>query len=112
MNLCRSLPAFAWLSISAAFFAVGEYLSKKFADAPNWRMLVLVCFAYLLGTLAWLPAIVQKKVLSTTGTGWLLLSMLATVGIGFGIFHERVNSFQIAGIVLAAVALILLNHTG
>ena len=112
MTFVNLLPEFAWLLISAAFFAVGEYLSKKFAAGPNWRMLILVCSTYLLGTLAWLPAIVQTNRLSSTGIAWSLLSILATLGIGFGIFHERLNSVQVVGIVLAIVALILLHHRG
>jgi len=110
MNLPSLLPTFAWLVLSAAFFAVGEYFSKKFALAPSPSLLVLVCSAYLLGSLAWLPAIVRTNQLASTGTAWLLLSMLATLGIGLGIFHEKVSSYQIAGIVLAAIALVLLNH--
>jgi drug/metabolite transporter (DMT)-like permease len=64
----------------------------------------------MLGSLAWLPAIAKSNQLANTGTAWLLLSMLATLGIGFGIFRERVSGVQIVGIALAIVALILLNH--
>jgi drug/metabolite transporter (DMT)-like permease len=110
INLGTLLPAFFWLTLSAAFFAVGEYFSKKFAIRPDGRGLLLVCVAYLLGTLAWLPAIVRTNQLASTGTGWLLLSVIATLGIGLGIFHEKLNSFQIAGVVLAAIALVLLNY--
>jgi drug/metabolite transporter (DMT)-like permease len=110
MSWINLLPTFVWLLVSALFFAAGEYVSKKFAAHPSWATLVLVCSIYLMGTLTWLPAIMQKNQLSTTGTGWLLLSMLATLGIGFGVFHEHVNSFQILGIALAIFALILLNY--
>jgi len=99
-----------WLVLSAAFFAVGEYLSKKFAIRPGWSGLSLACSMYLLGSLAWLPALVRTNQLAATGTAWLLLSMVATLGIGFGVFHERVNSVQTAGIALAALALVLLNY--
>jgi drug/metabolite transporter (DMT)-like permease len=109
-NLVISLPVFFWLTLSAAFFAVGEYLSKKFAIHPDSKGLLLVCVAYLLGTLAWLPAIVRTNQLASTGTAWLLLSMIATLGIGLGVFHEKLNSFQVVGVALAAGALILLNH--
>ena len=109
-NLVISLPAFFWLTLSAAFFAVGEYLSKKFAIHPDLNGVVFICAAYLLGTLAWLPAIVRTNQLASTGTAWLLLSMIATLGIGLGVFHEKLNSLQIAGVVLAAVALVLLNY--
>jgi drug/metabolite transporter (DMT)-like permease len=82
MNFINLIPATAWLILSAIFFAGGEYASKRFAEAPSWKMLIAVCSTYLLGTLSWLPAIVQTKTLSTSGTAWLLLSMLATLGIG------------------------------
>lgn len=110
MNLLNVLPPVAWLTISASFFAVGEYLSRKFADAPSWKLVLFICLTYLIGTLTWLPAIVQTKKLAATGMAWLLLSIVATLGIGLGVFHERVDHFQMAGIVLAVVALILLNH--
>lgn len=109
-NVAALLPTFVWLVLSAGFFAVGEYLSKKFAIRPDWKGLLPVCSMYLLGSLAWLPALIRTNQLASTGTAWLLLSMVATLGIGFGIFHERVNSIQVAGIVLAALALILLNY--
>jgi len=110
MKLLNMLPTAAWLIVSALFFAIGEYFSKRFATEPNWKMLVLVCSTYLMGTLTWLPAIVQTNKLATTGTGWLLLSILATLGIGLGVFHEKVNTVQMVGIGLAIVALILLNY--
>ncbi|MGC2472693.1 MAG: hypothetical protein WA485_00040 [Candidatus Sulfotelmatobacter sp.] len=109
-RLAHSLPTFIWLVLSAAFFAVGEYLSNKFAIRPDWKGLFVVCSMYLLGSLAWLPALIRTNQLAATGTAWLLLSMVATLGIGFGVFHERVNSIQTAGIVLAALALVLLNY--
>ena len=104
------LPPFLWLALSSAFFAVGEYLSKKFAIRPDAKGLLLVCAAYLLGTLAWLPAIVRTNQLASTGTAWLLLSMVATLAIGVGVFHEKLNSLQAVGVVLAVVALVLLNY--
>jgi len=110
MNFANRLPTFLWLVLSAAFFAVGEYLSKKFALRPDWRGLLMVSSAYLVGTLTWLPAITRTNQLATTGTGWLLLSMMATLGIGFGVFHERLNSVQIAGVAMASIALVLLNY--
>ena len=84
MELVNLLPEFCWLLLSAAFFGVGEYLSKKFAASPNLRMLLWVCSTSLLGTLAWLPAIVQTNRLSSTGTAWLLLSILATLASASG----------------------------
>ncbi len=110
MDIIFRIPAFAWLILSAIFFAAGEYLSKKFALEPGWKYMAAVLAAYIMGTLAWLPAIMQKNQLSTTGTAWLLLSIMATLGIGLLVFHEKVNALQAAGIILAIISLALLNY--
>ncbi len=110
MNIVYSTPAFAWLLVSVAFFAVGEYFSKKFALGPSWQYVLLILTAYILGTLAWLPAILQKNQLSVTGTIWSVLSVLATISIGILIFKEHLNALQITGLILAIVALALLNY--
>jgi multidrug transporter EmrE-like cation transporter len=110
MSIIYSIPSFAWLLLSVAFFAVGEYFSKKFALEPSFKYVALILFAYILGTLAWLPAILQKNQLSITGTIWSVLSVLATIGIGILIFKEHLDSLQVAGLILAIVAVILLNY--
>jgi len=110
MSIIYSIPAFAWLLLSVVFFAVGEYFSKKFALGPSFKFVLLILSAYILGTLAWLPAILQKNQLSVTGTIWSVLSVLATIGIGILIFKEHLNALQVAGLVLAIVALALLNY--
>jgi multidrug transporter EmrE-like cation transporter len=99
----------AWLIISALFFAFGEFLSKKFALAPSWEYVVIIIIIYSLGTLAWLPAILQKKQLSIVGALWSVLSLLATVLIGIIIFHEKLNVLVITGIVFGAIAVALLS---
>jgi multidrug transporter EmrE-like cation transporter len=109
MNIIYSIPAFAWLLLSVVFFAVGEYFSKKFALEPSLKFVLLILSAYILGTLAWLPAILQKNQLSVTGTIWSVLSVLATIGIGIFIFKEQLNLWQTIGIILAIIAVWLLS---
>lgn len=98
-----------WLLISALFFAFGEFLSKKFALAPSWQYVLLITFIYMLGTLAWLPAILQKKQLSIVGAIWSVISLLATVLIGILIFKEHLSLIGIVGIILAFVSFFLLS---
>jgi multidrug transporter EmrE-like cation transporter len=110
MNIFYTIPAFAWLLLSVAFFATGEYFSKKFALGPSWKYVAMILAAYISGTLAWLPAILQKNQLSVTGTIWSVLSVLATIGIGLLIFKEHLNAMQITGLIFAIAALALLNY--
>ncbi len=98
-----------WLIISALFFAFGEFLSKKFALAPSLSYIILIVAIYALGTLAWLPAILQRNQLSIVGSIWSVLSLVATVSIGVLIFGEKLNIVGIVGIIFAAIAIALLS---
>ena len=109
MGLILSVPAIVWLIGSAIFFAIGEFLSKKFALAPSFVYVMVIIVVYSFGVLAWLPAILQKNQLSITGTIWSVLSLLTTVVIGILFFGERLNIIGIIGIIFAVVAVVLLS---
>ena len=109
MNFLLSINYIFWLILSALFFAVGEFLSKKFAINPRWLYVVYILAVYCLGTLAWLPAILQKNSLSIVGTIWSVLSLLATISIGVLIFGEKINILGIIGIIFAFISIILLS---
>ena len=109
MNFLLSIPATAWLVLSALCFAFGEFLSKKFALAPSWAYVGAIVCVYMFGTLTWLPAILQKNQLSITGAIWSVMSLLATVLIGILLFGERLSPLDIIGIVCAFAAIALLS---
>ena len=109
MNFLFFFPYIAWLVLSALLFAFGEYLSKKFALAPSFSYVALIVFIYALGTLAWLPAILQKNQLSIVGAIWSVMSLVATVGIGVLIFGEQLNTVAIVGLILGLLSILLLS---
>ena len=109
MKIFLSINYIFWLVLSALFFAVGEFLSKKFALTPKLIFVILILLAYSLGTLAWLPAILQKNQLSIVGVMWSVLSLLITALIGTIIFGEKLNFFGILGIIFAIISVILLS---
>lgn len=109
MKSLLSINYIYWLILSALFFAGGEFLSKKFAISPNLSWVILIILSYTLGTLAWLPAILQKNSLSIAGTIWSVLSLLATVAIGVLIFGEKINAFGITGMILAIASIVFLT---
>ena|SRR3989338_3018869 len=109
MKLILSVNYIVWLVVSALFFAVGEFFSKKFALNPRVIYVVYVLSAYIFGTLAWLPALLQKNQLSIVGAIWSVMSLLATISIGIIIFGEKLNTIGIIGIVLAFTSIILLS---
>ena len=109
MKFLLSINYIVWLIISALFFAVGEFLSKKFALGPKLVYVILILAVYSLGTLAWLPAILQKNSLSVVGTMWSVLSLLTTILIGVLIFKENLSTLGIIGIILAIIAIVFLS---
>ncbi len=109
MKFLLSINYIIWLIVSALFFAIGEFLSKKFALSPKSLYAILILLVYSLGVLAWLPAILQKNSLSITGTIWSVLSLLTTILIGVLIFKEKLSIIGIAGIVVAVIAILLLS---
>lgn len=104
-----SINYFVWLLLSAVFFAIGEFLSKKFALNPKIIFVILIVIVDALSILAWLPAILQKNQLSIVGTLWSVLSLLTTILIGVIIFSEELNPTSIVGIIFAFIAIILLS---
>jgi multidrug transporter EmrE-like cation transporter len=109
MKFLLSINYIYWLVLSALFFAVGEFFSKKFALGPRFALVLLILLAYILGTLAWLPAILQKNSLSIAGTIWSVMSLFATVLIGVLVFEERLNFIGILGMILAVISIVLLS---
>ncbi|MDO8667526.1 MAG: hypothetical protein Q7K35_00305 [bacterium] len=109
MKFLLSINYLIWLTLSALFFAGGEFFSKKFALNPKALLVVGILAIYSLGVLAWLPAILQKNQLSIVGAIWSVMSLLATVLIGVLIFGERLSIVGILGVVAAFVAVALLS---
>jgi multidrug transporter EmrE-like cation transporter len=109
MKSLLSINYFVWLIVSALFFAMGEFLSKKFALEPKGFWVLLILASYTFGTLAWLPAILQKNQLSIVGTIWSVLSLLATILIGVLLFNEKISLTSGLGIFAALIAIVLLS---
>lgn len=105
-----SIHYIIWLIISSLFFAVGEFLSKKFSLNPKFSYVIFILVFYSLGVLAWLPAILQKNQLSIVGTMWSVLSLMTTILIGVLIFNEKLSVTGSVGIIFAFIAIVLLSR--
>ena len=109
MKFLLSINYLVWLTLSAVFFAIGEFMSKKFALNPKILLVFGILAVYSLGVLAWLPAILQKNQLSIVGAIWSVLSLLTTVLIGLLVFGEKLSAVGIIGIIMAVIAVALLS---
>lgn len=109
MIIFSVIPAWVWLCLSGAFFAFGEFLSKKFALNPGWSIFGFIILVDFLSITTWLPAIFEKNQLSSTGVAWSVLSLIMTVVIGIIIFGEKLTILQVVGIMLGVAAVTLLS---
>ena len=102
------LPAWGWLIISVSFYAVGEFVSKTWANSPSATEVALVVIANGLSALFWLPALFSQNKLVDVGISWLVLAAVATLIIGIGFFGERLSVAEWSGVGLALLAFILM----
>ena len=109
MQTFTVIPFWVWITISAVFFAFGEFFSKKFALNPGWVLLVTFIIVDIISACTWLPAIFEKNQLSTTGVIWSIASVAATVLIGVLAFHEKLTLIQCLGLAFGAVSVLLLS---
>ena len=109
MDYILAVPALVWIIASSIFAAYGEYLSKKFALDPSWKIALFTVFIFALDSIFWLPAIFEKKQMVTTCLLWTTMSLVAIAALGFFVFHEKVTTVGAVGIAFAAVAIILLS---
>jgi len=105
----QAVPSFCWLLFSAMLFGCGEYLSKRWASAPSWKLGAAVVFVDAIGVILWLPALLNRNQLSIVGVLWALLGTVVTLSIGLFIFKESLTWVQWIGIVCAFIALALLQ---
>jgi multidrug transporter EmrE-like cation transporter len=98
-----------WLLVSASCFGIGEYWSKVWSLAPTTPRALLLVFFYILGSLAWLPAIYKGQSLSVVGSIWNIICMGITLYVGLIMFKEPLNHYQMIGLGFALIAIVLLN---
>jgi multidrug transporter EmrE-like cation transporter len=98
-----------WLLLSAGCFGVGEYWSKVWSLSPTMPRAAMLVVCYMLGSLAWLPAIYRGQSLSVIGSIWNLICMAITLVVGLVMFKETLNPTQMVGLGFGVIAIILLN---
>jgi len=98
-----------YTAIALLFYSVGEYYSKLYANGRFCAMFLgLAC--YMICTAFWFPALKNNNHLVVMSLIWSLGYSIVAVLVGVLIFKEHLVVQHCVGIILAAIAIILLNH--
>jgi multidrug transporter EmrE-like cation transporter len=100
---------YLWLMLSVMLNVLGEYYCKLWANRPAWALALVACVLYGLSGITWLPVLLHKNQISTMAVIWFLLAIIFTFLLGTVYFHEKVNGFNVAGVLLAIVAVVFLS---
>ncbi len=106
------LPVWGWLLLSIFFYAIGEFISKTWANSPSHGEMWVVIAASAFSALLWLPALFTKNHLAIVGTSWIILATAVTILLGVVFFGEKLTLIQWFGVTLAFISLLILtwNH--
>ena len=98
-----------WIIIAMVFYAVGEILSKMFANTPLPKTGILAVLCYTLNAACFLPALQKLNSLTILGTIWNICYVIVTLVIGLFVFGEPITTLQIVGLVFGLVSIVLLS---
>lgn len=104
------LPAWLWwLLVLVAFELLADIFARQFGTTGKVIFGVLSILGYVLANLAWLFSLRQGAQLSTGSVLFSALSGAGAVAIGLFVYHEKVNPYQVIGLILGLVAIVFLS---
>src|SRR5579859_3902361 len=104
------LPSWLWfILVLVAFELIADIFAKQFGMTGKVVFGVLAILGFVLANLAWLFSLRNGAEL---GKGSILFSALSGIGavaLGLLVYHEKVNRYQLIGLVLGIAAIIFLS---
>ena len=94
--------------------AIGDFFIKLAGNGPKFieiKWFVVGALVYLSTAIGWFYVMKEIK-LSSLGVIYSLTTVLLLVGVGVFYFHERLNIYEIFGIIMAIASVILLSRFG
>jgi multidrug transporter EmrE-like cation transporter len=104
------LPAWLWfVLILVAFELLADFYAKQFGITGKVTFGVLSTLGYIMADLARLHSLRNGAELSKGNIIFSALSGGGAVLIGLLVYHERVNGYQLVGLILGIAAIIFLS---
>ena len=108
----KHLPVPSWLwfiLLLVAFELIADIFAKQFGLSGKVVFGVLAILGFILANLAWLFSLRSGAEL---GKGSILFSALSGIGavlLGLLVYHEKINRYQLIGLILGIAAIIFLS---
>ncbi len=93
------------LSVLIFFELVADILAKNWSIRGGWFLAAASLAAYLLANTFWLFALKNGSGLGRGAIIFSLVSAIIAILLGIFIYHEKVSSYQMVGMVLGLVSL-------
>jgi multidrug transporter EmrE-like cation transporter len=103
-----SLPLYLLLVLSSVGVITGDYFAKLWSTNTKTIFLILAFAGYLTSSFFYIPTLL-KEGLIVTSIVWSLISIIGFLAIGFLIFKESLNTWQIVGICFGMISLLILT---
>lgn len=110
--LSKRLLLSVWLwyvLLLVAFELLADIFAKQFGITGKVIFGVLSILGYVLANLAWLFSLRNGAELSKGSIIFSALSGVGAVLIGLFLYHEKVNGYQLIGLILGIAAIIFLS---
>ncbi|GCE06277.1 SMR family transporter [Dictyobacter aurantiacus] len=98
-----------FLLILVAFELVADILAKQFAISGKFVFAILSIVGFIAANAAWL---ISLRTGAELGKGAVLFSVLSAIGaviVAVLLYHEKVTSYQLIGLVLGIAAIAFLS---
>ena len=92
------------------FEIIADIFSKEYSLKGNWFLWLGAITGYVIANVFWLYAIRKGSGLARGATLFSVGSAIAAIIIGLGIYREKIPSYQLLGIGLGILAIILLTQ--
>jgi multidrug transporter EmrE-like cation transporter len=107
-KILPSLPLYVLLLLSAFGVVIGDYFAKLWSVNTKTTFLILAFVGYLASSFFFIPSLL-KEGLIVTSVIWSLISIIGFLFIGFVVFKESLNLWQVVGICFGVISLIILS---
>ena len=106
LNLASFIPVFFLLIFSAMGIIIGDYFAKCWSENHEILYFFSALIGYFLAAVFYIPTLLREQLISAS----IICSFLEALGclvIGFIIFKEKFNYFELIGIFFGVLSLIL-----